>query len=107
MDKDVRTRLLNLMETREDVTLKKMLAEADRLNKIKADTKLGSSFTPGPNIHNVEHPGNRRKAAMTEAFGEALGIDLQTTWETTTAFQWQREHSQIFLLEVWPNAHVR
>lgn len=58
VDKEVRTRLLNLMETKEAVTLKEMVAEADRLNKIKADTKLGSS-TPSPSVQKVDHSGKQ------------------------------------------------
>lgn len=57
-DREVRTRLLNLMETKDTVTLTEMMAESTRLINVKADTTLGSSSTSSGAIHKVTHHGN-------------------------------------------------
>lgn len=98
VDKEVRTRLLNLMEAKEAITLKEMVTEADRLYKIKADTKLGStvspSSSPDPSIH------------MAKAKRGATSVSSRWFRKTTT-FQCQCQDPEITLLGLRTHAHVR
>lgn len=60
-DKEIRTRLLNMMETNEKVTLKEMVNDASRLTSVKADVILGAPSSPFPAVHKVKATPHGRK----------------------------------------------
>lgn len=99
-DREVRTRLRNLMETDTAVTLEKIITESTRLINVKADTSLGSATSaPSGSIHKVSQQQTQplRKAAV-----QGQEIPLITLWEGHL-----EEGAAITLLGLWKDAHVR